>query len=437
VELRCDVVVLGAGAAGLAAARVLSRAGVSAVVLEARDRIGGRIYTREDPGLPLAVDLGGEFIHGTAEEIFALVRAANTVAVDTGETSFMYENGELRDGDDPFEIVERIMKRARDLRDDVSVEEFLQRLPGGPDAERERRYARMLVEGFDAADPRIASTRAIAGEWNGDEGGQTSEQFRPLGGYARLLRTLHGALDPARVNVRLATVAHVLRRYPGGVAVDATSSTGEAVEVRARAAIVTLPAGVLKAHGLRFEPELPQRTRAALSRIVMGPVTKLVLRFRSAFWERVREGRFRDGAFFHNADAAFPTFWTMLPLRAPVLVAWAGGPKSDALAGRDQPALIATALDDLRTLFGDEADPGAELEAAYAHDWQRDPFARGAYSYVAVGEGDPRGDLAAPVDDVLFFAGEASAPTSEAGTVAGALQSGERAAREWLRAVRR
>ena len=433
--MQCDVVVLGAGAAGLAAARVLSHAGVSAVVLEARDRIGGRLYTLEDPGLPLAVDLGGEFIHGTAEEIFALLRAANTVAVDTGDTSFMYEDGELRDGDDPFAIVERVMKRARDLSEDVSVEEFLQRWPGGPDAERERRYARMMVEGFDAADPRIASTRAIASEWNGDEGGQTSEQFRPLGGYARLLRTLHGALDPARVHVRLATTAHALRRQPGGVMVDATSATGEALEVRARAAIVTLPAGVLKANALRFEPELPQRTRAALRRIVMGPVTKLVLRFRRAFWERVRAGRYRDGAFFHNADAAFPTFWTMLPLRAPVLVAWAGGPKSDALAGRDAAALVTAALDDLRMLFGDEVDPRAELEAAYEHDWQRDPFSLGAYSYVAVGEGDPRADLAAPVDDVLFFAGEATAPTSEAGTVAGALQTGERAAREALAAI--
>lgn len=435
MDLRCDVVVIGAGAAGLAAARVLSRPGISAVVLEARDRIGGRIYTREDPGLPLAVDLGGEFIHGTAEEMFSLVRAANTVAVDTGETSFSYENGELRDGGDPFAIVERVMKRAHDLREDVSVADFLQGLPDGPDTEHERRYARMLVEGFDAADPRIASTRAIASEWNGDEGGQTSEQFRPLGGYARLLRTLHGALDPARVQLRLATVAQVLRRNSGGVTVEAKSLTAETLEVRARAAIVTLPAGVLKANALRFEPELPQRTRAALERIVMGPVTKLVLRFRTAFWERVRDRRYRDGAFFHNPDAAFPTFWTMLPLRAPVLVAWAGGPKSDELAGRDAAALVTAALDDLRTLFGDEVDPRAELEAAYEHDWQRDPFSLGAYSYVAVGAGDPRADLAAPVDGVLFFAGEATAPTSEAGTVAGALQTGERAAREALAAI--
>ncbi|MEA2718531.1 MAG: hypothetical protein QOJ39_395 [Candidatus Eremiobacteraeota bacterium] len=435
MELRSDVVVIGAGAAGLAAVRALSRAGVTTIVLEARDRIGGRLYTREDPGLPMPVELGGEFIHGTAGVSFALLRDANTLALDTGDASFMLEDGKLRDGEDPFEIVARVMGRANDLRADVSVEEFLRDLPDGPDVESERRYARMLVEGFDAADPAVASTRAIAAEWSSGESGQTAEQFRPLGGYARLLRTLYGALDPAVVHVRLGTPVHAVRRDSDGVAVDAIASSGDPLGVRARAAIVTLPAGVLNANGVRFEPELPQAMRHALGRIVMGPVTKLVLRFRSAFWERVRDARYRDGAFFHNAAAAFPTFWTMLPLRAPLLVAWAGGPKSDALAGLDEPALIAKALNDVRTLFGDEADPRAELEAAYVHDWQRDPYALGAYSYVSVGEGDPRAAIAQPVDGVLFFAGEATAPTSEAGTAAGALQSGERAASEALAAI--
>jgi monoamine oxidase len=135
--------------------------------------------------------------------------------------------------------------------------------------------------------------------------------------------------------------------------------------VRARAAIVTLPAGVLNANALRFDPPLPKSKRDAASCIVMGPVTKLVLRFRSAFWERVADGRYRDGAFFHNAGAAFPTFWTQLPLRAPLLVAWAGGPKADALAALGDDLLVATALDELRALFGAEADPHAEFEAVY------------------------------------------------------------------------
>ncbi|HYZ16931.1 MAG TPA: FAD-dependent oxidoreductase, partial [Candidatus Acidoferrum sp.] len=194
MELRCDAVVLGAGAAGLAAARALDRAGRSVIVLEARERIGGRLLTCEDPGLPVPIELGGEFIHGTSEESFALLRAAGSVAIDTGGGSFGFEGGALRESDeDLFEIVARMMQRVKTLRDDVSVEQFLRDLPADlPDLERERRYTRMLVEGFDAADPSHASVRAIATEWN-DQHGQTSRQFRPLGGYAQLLRALHGA----------------------------------------------------------------------------------------------------------------------------------------------------------------------------------------------------------------------------------------------------
>jgi monoamine oxidase len=429
-----DVVVVGAGVAGLAAARLLAQHGASVVVLEARNRIGGRVHTLEDPGLPLPIDLGGEFIHGAAPETFALLRAAGTLAVDTGGAAFAYENGELREGEDPFDIVERVMRGACELREDVSVEAYLATLP--PDAERERRYARMLVEGFDAADPRVASVKVIAEEWGGGEGGQTAQQFRPLGGYAPLLRTLHGALDPARAAVHLATVVHALHRGEGGVRAEATDAVGAAVSVHARAAIVTLPIGVLHARTVRFEPALPRTKDEALAKIVMGPVVKLILRFRTAFWERVRDERYRDGAYFHRPGASFPTFWTQLPVRAPLLVGWAGGPKADALAGLDERALVAAAFDDLRALFGEEIDPREELEAAYTHDWQNDRHARGAYSYVATGAGDARAQLAAPVDGVLFFAGEATAPATEAGTVAGALQTGERAAREALTALR-
>ena len=153
MELHCDAVILGAGAAGLAAARVPSCSGVSVVVLEARDRIGGRLYTREDPGLPVPVELGGEFIHGTAGVTFDLLRAARTVAVDTAGQAFIFEDGALHERDDPFEVVASVMAQARTLNDDVSVAEFLRALPDGPATDRERRYTRMLVEGFDAADP--------------------------------------------------------------------------------------------------------------------------------------------------------------------------------------------------------------------------------------------------------------------------------------------
>ena len=436
MELNADVVVIGAGAAGLAAARVLSNAGASAIVLEARDRIGGRLLTREDVGLPLAIDLGGEFIHGAAAITFDLLRAANTIAVDTGGSAFAYEDGALREREDPFEIVAGVMARARSLDRDMSVDDYLRSLPDDdPETPRERRFTRMLVEGFDAADPHRASVRVLAEEWSPGDEGQTSEQFRPLGGYAHLLRTLHGALDPARAHVRLSTVVQTVQRGSGGVVVEAASHDAS-LSVRARSAIITLPLGVLQAGSVRFAPELPQSKHDALDGLVMGPVVKLALRFRTAFWELANGGLYRGGSFFHRAEAAFPTFWNMLPLRAPLLIAWAGGPKADALAGRDEASLTACALDDLRVLFGNDPDPQSELEAVYTHDWQADPYARGAYSYVASGGERARALLAQPVDDILFFAGEATSPASEAGTVAGAFQTGERAAHEALAALR-
>ena len=155
-----------------------------------------------------------------------------------------------------------------------------------------------------------------------------------------------------------------------------------------------------------------------------------LLRFRHAFWEELEGGKYEGAAFFHSATTPFPTFWTSLPLRAPLLTAWIAGPKAAQLSTFEMPDIVRQALESLSTIFGGRAHSELELEAAYLHNWQTDPFARGAYSYIAVGGADARNALAAPLDDTLFFAGEATDTANEAATVTGALQSGERAARE-------
>jgi monoamine oxidase len=186
------------------------------------------------------------------------------------------------------------------------------------------------------------------------------------------------------------------------------------------------------AGAVRFVPALETKCKA-LAELASGPVLKLSLRFRSAFWEELDGGRYQEAAFFHSAATAFPTFWTPMPLHAPLLTAWIAGPKADRLSKCAPAQIVRQALESLSTLFGGRAASEFQLEATYLHNWQTDPLSRGAYSYITVGGTDARAALAEPVSDTLFFAGEATNTENEAATVTGALQSGERAAREVAR----
>jgi monoamine oxidase len=144
-----------------------------------------------------------------------------------------------------------------------------------------------------------------------------------------------------------------------------------------------------------------------------------------------------NAAFFHLPRAAFPTFWTMLPLRAPVLAAWAAGPAAANLAGASEAELVRTALGCLTKVFCGSGRCVADFQGALLHDWQADPFACGAYSYVVAGGDTAREQLARPLKSTLFFAGEAAETGGESGTVAGALASGRRAAERVLASLAR
>jgi monoamine oxidase len=435
-----DVVVIGAGAAGLAAAAELARRGKSAVVLEARDRIGGRVWSLEVPGLPVPVELGAEFIHGRPAATLARMRRAGIAAIDAPILRMAVIDGELRKRDDAlYTELRRFLRRNVDalVKKDVSFEAFLTRAGRGLSAAA-RTFARMRVQGYDAAEPARASARAIAEEWIAEEEGRPGH-FRPQGGYGALLDWLAAGLGGSRVELRLNSVVRAVRWKRGAVEVtysksEVGSRKSKMFQVEARRAIVTLPLGVLKlpprAPGaVRFIPSL-QPKRAALDRLESGAVIKAALLFRTPFWEDLDQGRYRGVSFFHSPGAAFPTFWTAHPERVPLLVAWAGGPNASRLARADVPDIVRGVVESLTSIFGARGGIEDRLAAAWIHHWQQDPFARGAYSYVAVGGHGARRALAEPLDDTLFFAGEAADYESEHGTVAGALASGERAARE-------
>jgi len=307
----------------------------------------------------------------------------------------------------------------------------------------------MRAQGYEAAEPRRLSARAVAEEWGG-ESAQGPGHLRPAGGYGALLDALAGALGGG-IELRLGSAVRAVRWKRGRVEVEATSTSrqppaasrqtrnekratsNEKFVVTAPRAIITLPLGVLqlapRARGaVRFAPALASKRRA-LKGLVAGTVIKVPLLFRTAFWEELDGGRYRNASFFHAPGSLFPTFWTAAPERTPLLNAWAGGPNALRLTGRSTREIVREAVRCLEAMFG---HGGIEnlLQAAWVHDWQQDPYARGAYSYVAVGGHGAREALAAPLARTLYFAGEATDFEGEPATVAGALQSGLRAARE-------
>src|SRR5579875_3065057 len=398
-----DVAVIGAGAAGFAAALELQRHELRVVLIEARDRVGGRAWSFDPPGAPRPAELGVEFIHGRPAATLALLREARIAEVTVSGERWEYRNGRLTRRLEELWAGTDLIERARTLEEDESVEAFLQRFAGEPQHARAIEAIRTLVAGFDAADPARASVRAIAEEWAGDAS-LGAGASRPVGGYGALFRALEARLDPEKVHLMLQTIVDEVAWRRGRVRVRAT----------------------------RFGRPLELTARAAIETIAMGTVVKVVLLFDAPFWETLGDERYREAGFFHVPQGDFPVIWTTAPAHDPVLAAWAGGPAADRLAQLEHDAIVRAALDQVGMLF----DPVAAekmLRGAYLHDWIRDPFARGAYSYLTVGARPLRKVLSLPVEGTIFFAGEAQGVRGESGTVGGALESGTRAARSVAR----
>ena len=363
-------------------------------------------------GLDIPVELGAEFLHGEAKETHALLRRAGRRAVTANRVQRSFDGKRLRPRNSFAEAARSV--RGASLDRDMSFDRYLagRRLP-----EKTKAFARMMVQGFDAADPARVSAQSIIEEW-GEGGSLGDAQPRPEGGYGALMDWLAINLISRKTSIQLGAVVREVRWQRGRVTVSGMFQ-GEPFTVRARRAVVTLPLGVLQADDVRFIPALAAK-RPALAALASGPVVRVAMRFHEAVWEKRAPGV----AFFHSPRADFPTFWTPLPMRAPLFTAWAGGPRAAKLTGKSRRVLVAKALADVQRIFRD-----ARLASARVQDWQQDPYSRGGYSYVLVGGSGARATLASPLEDTLYFAGEAT-DAEEAGTVAGALRSGTRAARE-------
>jgi len=447
-----DVIVVGAGAAGLSAAVALARAGLGVTIFEARERIGGRIFTLRDPVCQAPIELGAEFIHGRPPEIWNLLKAGKVrIREMYGDNWCSIDDQLMRC--DFFSDVNAILEKMDDRGRDQSFMEFIDGCcPASTNSrqQRARDWAIRYVSGFNAADPAMVGVHWLVKGMRAEEKIEGDRVFRAEHGYADLIDIFQQQLDDSSVPVQTGTVVESIEWRPCHVELSARGPGGTA-SVSALRVLITVPLGVLQARSdekgaIRFSPDLPQRKQDAIQNVMMGKVIRVTLRFRERFWKDVpRREHPRSGhkvsktmdemSFLLSQDDWLPTWWTSLPAKLPLLVGWAPFHCAERLSGRNESFVVEQSLKALHRVFAvslHELD--VLLEYAYFHDWQNDPFSRGAYSYGKVGAEDAQEALARPIENTLFFAGEASDVGGRNGTVHGAIASGRRAATEIIHA---
>ena len=423
------VLVIGAGMAGLAAARRLAEAGRQVLVLEARDRVGGRIRTLRERDQVL--ELGAEFVHGHPPELWDLIEEAglDTYAIDGKD--FCYRDGKLRKCDQQGEVFSFLGGLERWKGIDLPFSDYP---PLDSLSAEKREEVINYVQSFNAADYRQIGIHSLAVQQQAEEEIHSDQVFRVRDGCDRIPEFLGQKVREAGGRIELSRQVEKIEWQRGRVQVFARDG-GELAQYSAEQAIVALPLGVLQHLGVLFDP-VPAALIAA-NQLAMGPVRRFTLLFRERWWTDTDSADLPKLSFLFACGGMPPVWWTAHPWETCTLTGWIGGPQASAFDQCTREQIGDVGCQELARLFDLPLEfLRAQLICCATHDWQTDPFSCGAYSYIPAGALDAVLKMATPVEDVLYFAGEHTDLTGHWGTMHAALRSGIRAAKQALAADR-
>ncbi len=420
-----DIIVIGGGAAGLMAAKLLSAKDKKVLLIEARKDLGGRICRSKD----FLAEGGAEFIHGNLKTTFALLKEAHLKKEKVKGHFCRVESGNWKVNDDIIPHWDRLLKTMKDCKKDTTVEDFLQRYFHAEKYDKLRRQFTKYVEGYDAADIKDASMFAIRKEMEEED----ELQYRPRPDYFALIDFLKN--ECLACNTEIKTNEPVLK-ITRGKDIEVITPVAKYI---CRKIIIAVPLGILKCSPkskgfITFPRSLKAHIDAAKT-IGNGGVIKFSMQFDEPFWldKKFLRDRNIPPPSFILTDTMIPTWWTQYPSPNPLLTGWLGGPASHKLKNYSEKKLKKVAIESLSSVF---LIPVVHLEnklkTCSIINWINEPYILGGYSYSTLPAEKGRALLAQPVENCYYFAGEYAIENSLS-TVDAALQSGKKVAEKILK----
>lgn len=425
-----EILVIGAGAAGLMAARELANAGKKVIVLEAQERIGGRIHTVYENTSAKHIELGAEFVHGDLPVTLGLLREAGIKYNSASAAMWRYSDGKFTTNEYFITDWDLLIDKLNKLEQDTDIDDFIQKNFPGDEYAALRESVRQFVSGYDTADPKKASCFALRKEWQNED---ESAQHRIEGGYAELMNYLANKCKNNGGEVHLNVIAKDIYHEPGKVSVI----TADGTAYHAEKVILAVPPGVLQAGtnekgAMTFHPPIKSH-QEAIMQMGFGAVIKIVLEFTEAFWEseqtQTLAGKdLKDMGYLFSTEE-IPTWWTQFPQRSTVFTGWIGGPYAAAKKDIPDDEILLQGLQSISNIFKLSIDELKRmLQNWHIVNWTAKPFTRGSYAYDTVDAPTARKTLNTPADNTIYFAGEYLYEGSAMGTVEAALTNGKAAA---------